>query len=606
MKNNKIYEDLSIILQRGMKTFLAIEIIFILLVLFFWKIQILDHQKYWKKSEANRIREIILPSPRGRITDRSGVILANNIASFKASLIRENLRNSEGSYQKIARLLDFNEGALQERLDKYRSLPEFKPIVIKDNLSFSEVARIEGRKLEFPELVVQAEPKRYYPFGTFASHVLGYLQEVSLEEMKSGEFKEKRLGDLVGKTGIELEYENKLMGTDGQVLEIVDSLGRSQGELARRESLAGQNIELTLDYDIQKKAEELLAGREGAVVVLDPQSGEIMALASYPKYDPNKFINRFTPSEWMDIVNDPEFPMENRAIRGLYAPGSIFKLTIALAALNSHVVSESTSFSCNGEVVLYGYPFSCWFKPGHGVVNLDSGIKHSCNVYFYQLGRRLGIEEIARYARMLGFGKKTGVDLPGEKEGLVPDPAWKKKVRNTQWFPGETISVAIGQGPLLVTPLQVAAHTARLANRGKAVTPHLLLSEGQNSPWKEENDEVSKKNPVTIPPDLFDKVIRGMWKAVNEEGTARAARIQGFDVCGKTGSTQIVSKTRAEKLKLLGKKEIKTHSWFSGFAPRDNPEVVVTIFVEYGGMGGATSAPLARELFELFREKYDR
>lgn len=606
MKNNKIYEDLSIIIQRGMRIFLAIEIIFILLVLFFWKIQILDHQKYWKKSEANRIREIILPSPRGRITDRNGIILANNIASFKASLIRENLRNPDGSYQKIARFLDFSEGVLQERMDKYRSLPEFKPIVIKDNLSFSEVARIEGRKLEFPELVVQAEPKRYYPFGIFASHVLGYLQEVSLEEMKSGEFKEKRLGDLVGKTGIEQEYENKLRGEDGQVLEIVDSLGRSQGEIARREPLTGQNIELTLDFDIQKKAEELLGGNEGAIVVLDPRSGEILALASNPKYDPNKFINRFTPNEWMEIVNDPEFPMENRVIRGLYAPGSIFKLTIALAALNSHIVSENTSFSCNGEVVLYGYPFSCWFKPGHGVVNLDSGIKHSCNVYFYQLGRKLGIKEIARHARMLGFGKKTGIDLPGEKEGLVPDPAWKKKVRKTQWFPGETISVAIGQGPLLVTPLQVAVHTALLANKGKSVTPHLLLSEGQNPSRERENDAASNKNPMRIPPAMYEKVIRGMWKAVNEEGTARAARIQGFDVCGKTGSTQIVSKARAEKLKLLGKKEIKTHSWFSGFAPRNNPEVVVTIFVEYGGTGGATSAPLARELFELFREKYDR
>lgn len=604
MKNNKIYEEFSFIQGRALKIYLAIEILFVLLVLSFWKIQILDYKKYWRLSESNRTREVALASPRGLIRDRNGVILANNKASFRASIIRENCTDFDESSQKISRLLNLENKVLGERIKKYESLPRFHPIVVKDNLSFEEVSRIEVRKLEMPELVLQLEPKRFYPFGRFAAHVLGYLQELSPEDIKSNLYSEMRMGELIGKTGIERLYEEALKGTDGQVIEIVDSIGRRKGEIARREPIQGKDLKLTLDFDLQKKAEELLEGKEGAIVILDVKTGEILALASYPDFDPNKFINRFTPEEWLDLIKRPDFPLENRAIRGLYAPGSLFKLTIAIAALDSSLINERTSYFCTGVTRIYGHPFNCWFKPGHGAVNLQRGIKHSCNVYFYQLGKRLGIEEIHRYAKQLGFGTRAGLDLPGEKAGLVPNPQWKQKVKNAPWYPGETISVSIGQGPLLVTPLQVAYHTALIANKGIMISPHLLKSIETNPGRKGAEGFVTKKHRVKIKRSAFEKVIKGMWKAVNEGGTGRAAKIYGYDVCGKTGSTQIVSTAKAEKMQNRNQ-EVKTHSWFTGFAPKDNPQVVVTVLVEYGGMGGATAAPLARNLFDLYRKKYD-
>ncbi len=603
MMNNKIYEDLSLVFSRARGAFIVIKILFLLLILYFWKLQILDFQVFWQKSEANRMREIVVPPQRGLIRDRNGVVLAKNIASFRASLIRENCRDYEESCARISKLLDLEPEVLKERVDKYKAHPLFQPIVIKDNLTYEEVSRIKARQYELPELIVQSEPKRNYPFGTLASHVIGYLQEISPAEMEIDRYKTRRMGDLIGKTGLEKQYEDRLVGTDGKILEIVDSIGREIGEVSKVDPIRGNEIHLTLDFDLQKKAEEILAGREGAVVVMKPDTGEILAMASYPNFDPNKFINRFTPEEWVDLINSPEYPLQNRAIRGLYSPGSLFKPCMLLAGLDQGVVNDSTVYTCRGSTIIYGHPFACWKAEGHGPVNLYSAIQHSCNIYFYQMGKRLGIEQIALYARKFGLGSPTHIDLPGEKTGLVPDPDWKKRVRDEPWYPGETISVSIGQGPLLVTPLQIAVLTSQIANRGVRVTPYLYLKEVQ------EGEDITRRQEMTnirssIPEVYFEKVVQGMWQSVNDRGTAVLARIRDFDVCGKTGSAQVVSTATAEKL-AKQEREIKTHSWFSGFAPKSKPEIVVSIIVEYGGGGGATAAPSARDLFALYREKYD-
>ncbi len=603
MENNKVYEDLILVLRRSKKIFIFIQVLTVFLLLNFWKIQVLDHKKYWEKSEANRMREIVLPSQRGLIKDRGETILADNKASFKVSIIRENCEDYDKSCRKISRLLKIEEDVLKERIKRYESFPVFKPIVIKENLSFEEVAVIEARKLEFPELFLQAEPKRFYPFGSLAAHALGYIQELSGEEIKNGLYQQRRLGDLIGKTGVEKVYEATLGGTDGEALEIVDSMGRSKGKIAKREPEKGQNIILTLDYTLQEKAEELLEGREGAVVMMDPQTGEILALASYPTFDHNKFIDRFTPEEWLDLVNSPEFPLENRVIRGQYAPGSIFKLVIDLGALELGLVDEETTFTCKGEIEIYNEPFTCWVEKGHGEMNLIQAIRNSCNIYHYQVGKKMGIDEISRYAKMLGFGAKTGIDLPGEKTGLVPDPQWGREVRKERWQPGETISVSIGQGPLMVTPLQVALYTSIIANRGRKVTPHLLNSQSLAG-----KRVFSERDAVDIELSTFETVIQGMWEVVNKGGTGWAANVKGFDICGKTGSTQLVSTEKDKEKKVEEEEEeeeTKTHSWFTGFAPRDNPKIVVTVIIEYGGMGGATAAPLARKLFNSYRRKYD-
>lgn len=602
MDDRGIYEDLSLVQKRAQRLVRIIEAVFILLFIYYWKIQILDFNKYWKLSEFNSLREITLPAPRGLITDRNNILVATNIASFKTSIIRENTRSLSQSFRSISDLLNLDERILEQRVNKYRALAEFRPVVVKENLAMDEVARIAARKLEFPELVIESEPKRRYPFRSFASHVLGYLQEISEEDIQSQAYKKRRLGDMVGKMGVEAVYEPILAGETGRLIEVVDSQGRTISVLERIEPRPSPGLRLTLDFDLQKKAEELLTGREGAIVVMDAQTGDVLALASYPTYEPNRFINRFLPQEWQGLVSDPSYPLENRAIRGLYSPGSVFKLTMALAALDSGVITDRTSFFCGGETQIYGNTFSCWNKGGHGSLILDGAIQNSCNIFFYNLGRRMEVDDIARYARMMGFGARTGIDLPGEKEGLVPTVEWKKKTRNAAWYLGETISVAIGHGPLLVTPVQVAAHTAFIAKRGIKVFPHLVSSASKPywSRWEAQNGGAI--SPITnLKRSDFEKVILGMWESVNKGGTGQAAGVDGFDICGKTGSTQTIGRETAERLAQRNV-TVKTHSWFSGFGPRDKPEIVVTVLVEFGGLGGATAAPLAGEMFRLYRQ----
>lgn len=591
MKGERIYEDVSHLLRRSQIVFILVEIVFAFLALFYWKIQILDRKKYWLMSEANRTREVVLPAPRAIMTDRNGtIILADNVGSFKASVIRENRRNEGESERQISRLLGLEENVLRERLEKFKTLPLFWPIVVKDNLTMEEVARIESRKMDLPELLIEIDPKRSYPFASLAAHVLGYMQELTPDELRT-DFKGRRLGDMVGRTGLESAYESRLAGADGKIVEVVDSLGRKQDELERIEPARKPKLTLTLDYDIQAKAEELLTGKEGTIVVLDAKTGGVLALASYPTFDPNKFVNRFTPDEWMSLVKNPENPLINRAIQGQYSPGSVFKPVMAVAALDTKTIVETTAFYCSGAETFYDRLFHCWFEPGHGSLALADAIRYSCNIYFYNLGRRLNIDTIARYAGDLGLGKKTGIDIPGEKEGLVPSSEWKKRTQRAPWYPGETISVAIGQGSLQVTPVQIAAVTALIAGRGTRIRPHFLL---ESEPATE---------PVAIPRPYFESVIEGMWRSTNSGGTSQAARIEGFDVCGKTGSTQHVGRETVERLGVQGKL-VKTHSWFSGFAPRNEPRVVVTVLVEFGGMGGETAAPIAAQLFRTYKAKY--
>lgn len=598
LRKDRIYENLSLVLLRVRIAFIVVGILFALLLAYYWKVQVLDHQKYWRMSEANRLRERALPAPRGVITDRTGrIILADNTAGFNVAIIRENIKDFGKTCRDVARLLGITEDDLRARIDKYRDTPAFEPVVVKDGLTTDEVARIEARRSDFPELEVGIEPRRSYPFGSSTAHVLGYLQEISPDEIRDASGRVRRMGDMIGKTGIERQYEETLRGEDGRLLEVVDSLGRSRGEMTREEPKRGGSVRLTLDFDLQQKAEEVLAGKEGAVVVMDPKSGDILALASYPNFDPARFINRFTPEEWMTLVGDPSFPLEDRAIRGLYSPGSIFKIVMALAGLDAGYVSPETTVYCSGSKEIYGAIRSCWFKAGHGSMNLVDAIKNSCNIYFYTLGQRMGIVPIASYARMLGLGRKTGIDIPGEKDGLVPDPDWKQKTTGAVWYRGETISVAIGQGPILVTPLQIAEMTACVANRGIPVIPRLAASEGTPGTAGER---------LSLSAGTFESVIRGMWMSVNAGGTGHGARVEGFDVCGKTGSTELISKETAERLAQRGQKVPKTHSWFSGFAPMSDPKIVVTVLVEFGGGGGAAAAPLAGQIFDLYRKKYDR
>ena len=409
---------------------------------------------------------------------------------------------------------------------------------------------------------------------------------------------------MVGKTGIEREYDDTLRGQDGRVYEEVDSLGRVRGpiERARQYPVQGKDIRLTIDPVLQAEAEQSLRGREGVVVALDPDTGGVLALASSPTYDPNQFITRFTPDEWTALIGDPNSPLENRAIRGLYAPGSIFKLVMAMGGLGFGFVTESTTVYCSGSIQIYGAVRHCWFEPGHGAMDLADAIRNSCNIYFYTLGRRMGIDMMALAASRLGLGRKTGIDLVGEKEGLVPSSDWKMKTLKTPWYPGETISVAIGQGQLQVTPIQIAAMTARIAKRGEAIRPHLIG--GGTVPAAVEDEPPPSAASPRFTPATYEGVVAGMWRSVNEGGTGQGAQVPDFDVCGKTGSTQTMSRESAERLARAGH-PVMTHSWFSGFAPRVHPKIVVTVLVEFGGGGGATAAPVAGRIFSLYKQEHE-
>ena len=606
MPLDKIYEDLSLVQRRARIVFWIVAGLVVLALGYYWKVQILEHKKYETMAEANRTRLRVLAAPRGLILARGGEILADNKAAFKVSLIRENVKDEAASTAAISRLLGIDEQTLRDRVALHKDFQLFEPIVIADGLEPEDIAPIESRRLELPELTVETEPQRTYPRRGLAAHVLGYLQELTTDEIRARPDRKTRPGEMVGKTGVEREYDDLLRGQDGQAVEEVDSLGRVQKSDARTHPVKGHDLTLTIDVAIQEEAERALADREGVVVVLDAESGGILALASSPTYDPNRFITRFTPQEWKDLIDDPNSPLENRAIRGLYAPGSIFKLVMALGGLGLGFITPETTVYCSGSTQIYGAVRHCWFAPGHGAMDLANAIKNSCNIYFYQLGRRMGIEAIAQSAGRLGLGHKTGIDLSGEKEGLVPSTEWKKTALGLPWYPGETISIAIGQGQLQVTPAQVAALTARIALRGRPLpTPHLFRSaRNGRQAWTGRSDAAVAAEGPSLPfnEPVYGKVIAGMWRSANEGGTGQGARVDGFDVCGKTGSTQVMSRESAERLALAGR-EIKTHSWFSGFAPRDNPRIVVTVLVEYGGGGGATAAPVAGRIFAKFRER---
>jgi len=605
MPEERIYEDLTLVRRRSRTVFWIVVALAGFVLAYYWKVQVLDHAKYLKSAEANRTRVRPLAAPRGLILDRNGVVLADNRASFKVSLVRENVKDADASFAAVSRLLGLDEKTLRERVDLRKDLPLFEPIVVADGLDSDAVVPIESRRREFPELVVEAEPQRHYPNGSRAAHVLGYLQEPTPEEVRGGSAK-TRAGEMVGRTGVERQYDAILRGDDGSVIEVVDSLGRVQNEQGHSYPVQGGTVKLTIDDRLQILAEEALEDREGVVVALDPRNGQILALASHPTFDPNRFITRFTPAEWSVLITDPLSPLENRAIRGLYAPGSIFKLAMALGGLDGGYVTPATTVYCSGATEIYGAVRHCWFAPGHGSMDLVDAIKNSCNIYFYQLGRRMGIEPIAAAAGRLGLGRRTGIDLGGEKDGLVPNTAWKKRALGQDWYPGETISIAIGQGQLQVTPMQIAALTARVAMKGRELhRPHLFLSrpgpDGADPGGTASDLAAAEPGPAPFGEAAFASVIAGMWKSANDGGTGHGARVEGFDVCGKTGSTQTMSRESAARLAQAGH-EVKTHSWFSGFAPRDAPRIVVTVLVEFGGGGGATAAPVAQKIFAKFLE----
>ena len=566
-----------------------------LLLLGFWKLQVIDSDKYGVMAERNRVRSIPIIAPRGRMLDRDGRVLVDNYPSFSVLLLRDDEAAVSKNLPAIADGLGLSLDDLKEQLVNTEALPRFQPIVIKPEATPADVAFIESHRADIPLLEMLMVHRRRYLPGGFMAHASGYVGEVSEQQIEAsnGKF---RPGDFAGKTGLERQYNDLLVGTDGMRRVIVNSVGKEMGRLEQQEAIPGKQIQLTIDYDLQQVAEAGLGDKKGAVVALNPQTGEVLAFASHPAPDPNDFAIRVSKEEWQRLNADPAHPLLDRVTQAQLAPGSVFKIIMATAMLESKVPPENFTAFCPGYGVFYGQMHKCWVygKSSHGAVDLHSAIVRSCDVFFYNVGMRMGIDRIAKYAKMLGLGSKSGIDLPSEESGLVPSEEWVQRVYHHKWYPGSTISVSIGQGSVMVTPLQVAYVIGGIASDGDYKQPHLL----KDAP------SVGQKH-VELSENTVEQVTQGMYGVVNEAGgTGQSVKLQGIEFCGKSGTAQMMSYAAASRLG-LGKG--KNDGWFVGFAPRRNPEIVVAAVVEdTSEHGGTTSGPVVRDIVKAYYDKKNK
>jgi penicillin-binding protein 2 len=566
-----------------------------LLLLGFWKLQVIDSDKYGQMAERNRVRSIPIIAPRGRMLDRDGRVLVDNYPSFSVLLLRDDPAEVEKNLPAIADGLGLSIDDLKEQLGNTKNLPKFQPIVIKPEATPADVAFIESHRADIPLLEMLMVHRRRYLPGGFMSHASGYVGEVSEQQIEASNGK-YRPGDVAGKSGLERQYNDLLVGTDGMRRVIVNSVGKEMGHLEQQEATPGKQIQLTIDYDLQQVAEAGLGDKKGAVVALDPRTGEVLAFASHPAPDPNDFAIRVSKEEWQRLNEDPGKPLLNRVTQAQLAPGSVFKIIMATAMLESKVPQENFTAFCPGYGVFYGQMHKCWVygKSSHGVVNLHDAIVRSCDVFFYNVGMRMGIGTISKYAKMLGLGARSGIDLPSEEPGLVPSEEWVERVYHHKWYPGSTISVSIGQGSVMVTPLQVAYVIGAIASGGEFKQPHLL----KDAPT------VGTKH-VELSENTVEQVTQGMYGVVNEAGgTGQSVKLQGIEFCGKSGTAQMMSYSAASRLG-LGKG--KNDGWFVGFAPRRNPEIVVAAVVEDTSEHGGTAAgPVVRDIVKAYYDKKEK
>jgi penicillin-binding protein 2 len=592
-------------LLRWRISFIGYVIVAALLVLAFgfWNMQIVQVGYYQQRADQNRVREIPLLAPRGRIYDREHRILADNRPSYNIILIRE---NSPHTVEQTAALLSSGISMSKEEVLEIinrsirRHVPKFRPIILKEDVSVDDIAYVKSHRYELPEIAVELQPRRRYFEGQLAAHAMGYVGEVTEAELTTPEFVNFKSGDQVGKTGLERQYNNVLVGQDGFKRVIVNSFGREMLEMGQVEEqpyVAGNDLVTTIDLDLQRAAEDLVGERTGAVVALDPRTGEILAMVSRPAYDPNLFATRISSVDWNNLLTDPRKPMQNRAIQSRFSPGSVFKVFMAAAGLEAGTLNPLRSVYCPGYASFYGHTFACDKHEGHGTLSLHDAIVTSCNVFFYNVGNELGISRIYQYATMMGLGRKSGIDLPNEDSGLIPSEAWKQRVYKAKWYAGETISVAIGQGYVSITPLQAAWAMGGLTTGGRLKQPHFVKPEQLKKLSLPANEIVEEDYPIHQ--STVDIVRTAMWGVVNEQGgTGFRAKIEGFDVAGKTGTAQVVGK----QANLKGQ-AYKDNSWFVGFAPSRNPEIVVAAFIENGGWGAEAAAPVVHAVLETYYKK---
>ena len=564
--------------------------VFVFLVSGFWKLQVQNPDVYSEAAERNRIKSTPILAPRGKILDRDGRVIVDNKASYSLLLNRDQIKPEH--LPAIAEALQLDYGELAGKIHRMGPNPQ---IIIKDQLSRDDIAWVESHQdlNTYPEMQLIQAWRRQYPQDGFAAHVIGYVGEISESELNSPQFIEYHQGDIIGKDGLERQYDQTLRGVDGQQRVLVDNMGHERQMETTQDAVPGKDLHTTLDLDLQSVAELAMEGKRGAVVALDPRTGEVLAMVSRPSFDPNKFTGRISRNDWNEIANDPYKPLMDRAIQAEFAPGSTFKPFTALAGLEAGVIDDQTEFHCWGGASFYGHYFACWRKPpGHGNISLHRGIAQSCDVFFYNVANRLGIDRLAHYAELAGFGHKTGIDLPNERESTMPSSRWKMRMFRQKWYAGETISVGIGQGAITVSPLQLAAAEGGLAVGGNWYQPHLVKTAS-----------AKLLRAGNLHSENVQDVIYGMYGVVNEGGTGRFAALPGIKVCGKTGTAQLASNQVLKGTKIG--QTMKDNAWFVGFAPEEAPEITVVALFENGEHGDRASW-IVRDVLKAYFDKKAR
>jgi penicillin-binding protein 2 len=577
-----------------------VAFILIILITGLWRLQVLGAENFRALAEANRIRKVPILAPRGRLFDREGRLLVDNYPSVSCYLLREQVKDLDADLPLISQGLHISVEQIQSTLRRYEIAPKYQPIPLKQDISPDEQAFIAAHRDELPELETLDEQRRLYPSDGFAAHLIGYVGEVSEQMLNDPRYAFYSSGDVVGRSGVEQTYDALLRGVDGSRDVIVNSHGKELGHLGQELATPGKDLKLTIDLDIQMAAERAMEGKNGALVAMDPHTGEILAMVSRPTFDPNQFSVRLTRAYWNQIITDPNHPLLNKTIQAQLAPGSTFKIIMSFAGLEENV-AQTMRVVCNGGASFYGHFFAC--DKHHGMVDIDHAIPWSCDTYYYTLAEKLGIDTIAKYATAVGLSQKTGIDLPDEAAGTMPSTQWKLKNFHDKWFAGETISVGIGQGATTVTPLQLARALGGIASGGALKRPHVVFP-----------DEVPKEieeNILATYPGSGDRVIPitpANWETITDAmaattttGTAAAVHLAGIDFAGKTGTAQVVSHSAGATS--LGKGAERANAWFVGMAPRRNPDIVVAVLCEHGGWGAEASAPLAAQVINAYVNK---
>jgi len=571
-----------------------------LLLLGFWKLQVIDSDKYGQMAELNRVRSIPIIAPRGRMLDRDGRVLVDNRPSFSVLLLRDDPKLVQQYLPAISEGLGLSLDDLHDQLENTRNLPKFQPIVIKPEASSADLDFIESHRSDIPVLeMLSVSRRRYLPNG-FLAHATGYVGEASEQQIEASNGK-LRPGDVVGKAGLERQYNEILMGTDGMRRVIVNSIGKEVDRLSQQDPIPGKQIQLTIDMDLQQVAEESLGQRPGAVVALDPRTGEVLAMVSRPTPDPNDFAVRISAKEWKELNEDPLKPLLNRAIQAQLAPGSVFKIVTATGMLEDHQIPESFTTYCPGYATFFGRQYHCYVyyaKSGphaHGATNLHDAILKSCDVFFYTVGMKMGIDRLSYYGDKLGLGHKTGIDLPSEESGLMPSEEWVQRVFHRKWYAGEAISVAIGQGAVTTTPLQLARLIGGIASGGVFKQPHML---------KDAQNVATESFPLRE--HTVESITEAMYGVVNEPGgTGGRLKLTGVELSGKSGTAQVIG---YDKMTLVKKgSKFADNAWFVGYAPRRNPEICVAVLVQESGQhGGEAAGPVVRDIVKAYYDKKNR